>query len=88
MIAPAEGYDYGASQGQEHNTIYIADGQRFSTTKTNMLPISLKNEDEIVGFQFDVVLPQGMTLAKNASALIINKFLVMTGMLRMIFYLY
>ena len=66
MIAPAEGYDYGASQGQEHNTIYIADGQRFSTTKTNMLPISLKNEDEIVGFQFDVVLPQGMTLAKNA----------------------
>ena len=51
---------------EEHNSLYIADGLRLSTTKTNMLPISLKNEDEIVGFQFDVVLPQGMTLAKNA----------------------
>ena len=53
-------------QAVEHNSLYIAEGLRLSTTKTNMLPISLKNEDEIVGFQFDVVLPQGMTLAKNA----------------------
>ena len=53
-------------QAVELNSLYIAEGLRLSTTKTNMLPISLKNEDEIVGFQFDVVLPQGMTLAKNA----------------------
>ena len=50
---------------QKYNSLYIADGLRFSTSKTNMLPISLKNEDEIVGFQFDVVLPQGMSLATN-----------------------
>ncbi len=63
MIAPVEGYDYGASQGKENNSLYIAEGQRFSKTKTNVLPISLKNEDDILGFQFDVVLPKGMTLA-------------------------
>jgi len=51
---------------EEHNSLYIAEDQRFSTKKTNLLPISLKNKDEIVGFQFDVVLPEGMTLAKNA----------------------
>ena len=50
---------------QKNNSLYIADGQRFSTSKTNMLPISLQNDDEIVGFQFDVVLPQGMSLATN-----------------------
>ena len=50
---------------EEHNLLYIAEGQRFSKTKTNMLPISLQNEDAILGFQLDVVLPEGMTLAKN-----------------------
>ena len=47
------------------NALYIADGLRFSKTKTNILPISLQNEDDILGFQLDVVLPEGMTLAKN-----------------------
>jgi len=49
----------------EDNMLYIADGLRFSKSKTNTLPISMKNEDEIVGFQFDVVLPEGLTLALN-----------------------
>ena len=47
------------------NELYIAEGLSFSKTKVNTLPISLKNEDQIVGFQFDVVLPDGMTLALN-----------------------
>jgi len=48
---------------EENNLLYIADGLRFSKNKTNQLPVSLKNEDQIVGFQLDVVLPEGMTLA-------------------------
>ncbi len=50
---------------RKNNTLYISEGHRLLTTKVNTLPINLNNEDEIVGFQFDVVLPQGMTLAKN-----------------------
>ena len=72
LVAPAQGFDYAKAysemQGtveEERNSLYIAEGQRFSKTKTNMLPISLQNEDAILGFQLDVVLPEGMTLAKN-----------------------
>ena len=59
---------YGMTEPQvpvvnEDNILYIADGLRFSKNKTNQLPVSLKNEDQIVGFQLDVVLPEGMTLA-------------------------
>ena len=49
----------------EDNMLYIADGLRFSKNKTNLLPVSLKNKDQIVGFQLDVVLPEGMSLALN-----------------------
>ena len=49
----------------KENNLYIADGLRFSKSKVNTLPVSMKNEDQIVGFQFDVVLPDGMTLALN-----------------------
>ena len=49
----------------EDNMLYIADGLRFSKNKTNLLPVSLKNKDQVVGFQLDVVLPDGMSLALN-----------------------
>ena len=40
----------------DYNKLYIADDTKL--TKGNAtLPISLQNEDEIVGLQFDVVLP-------------------------------
>ena len=53
---------------EEHNSLYIADGLRLSKTKTNMLPISLQNEDVILGFQLDVVLPDGMMVAFDDDA--------------------
>jgi len=55
--------DNGAPVVNEDNILYIADGLRFSKNKTNQLPVSMKNVDQIVGFQLDVVLPEGMTLA-------------------------
>ena len=50
----------------DYNKLYIADDTNLSKGNAT-LPISLQNEDEIVGLQFDVVLPYDMTLTEIAS---------------------
>jgi hypothetical protein len=63
-------YSGGVTNGT--NQLYITEGLRFSSSKTNMLPVSLQNDDQIVGFQMDVVLPEGLTVAKNSK----NKYII------------
>ena len=50
----------------DYNNLYIADNTNLSRGNA-ILPISLQNEDEIVGLQFDVILPYDMNLTEIES---------------------
>ena len=56
-----------------YSNLYVEYGTAFSKGKTNMLPISLSNDQEILGVQFDVVLPKGMTFVQRGSRLNANR---------------
>ena len=57
----------------ENNMLYIAEGTKLAKTNMSYIPVSLKNTDDIMGFQLDVVLPEGMTIANGASYLDDNR---------------
>lgn len=55
-------YDMPIVEDQD-NLIYIAEGIELVQGTTCALPISLKNDQDIVAAQFDILLPEGISLA-------------------------
>ena len=52
-----------ASGNEDVNYMYAFNGQVLQKGTTSQLSISMQNDESVVAFQFDVVLPQGMSLA-------------------------